>query len=49
LQFGPKGSYRSNSNVDFYKWLVPEAACVEEETLYLSDWFAPNVKNEARI
>ena len=45
LQFGPKGSYRNNSNVDFYRWLVQQSAGPDDDTLYISDWFKPNISN----
>ena len=46
VQFGPKGSYRSNSNIAFYDWVVPEKTSDEDQTLYITDWFAPNVGND---
>ena len=46
LQFGPFGSYRSDTNVAFYDWVVPFAWGPEDETLYISDYFKCNVDNK---
>lgn len=43
LQFEPKWSYRTGSNVEFYKWLVPESYDATEQKWFLSAWSAPNV------
>ena len=46
LQFGPKGSYRLEHTLEFYDWLVPEAESEKECSVYLVDWFAPNLDEE---
>ena len=45
LQFAPKASYRIDTTIEFYKWLVQPSTGPEDETVYLSDWYAPNIAN----
>ena len=46
VQWGPKGSYRTEHTVEYYDWIVEPATCAEMQTLYLMDWYAPNFAEE---
>ena len=43
LQFAPRASYRLNQNLDYYRWIVPQCDGPPNQTVYLTDWNAPNV------
>ena len=47
LQFGPKGSYRTDTTAEFYRWVLPaeRAAC---PFIVLAEWFKPNMDPEVR-
>jgi hypothetical protein len=37
LQFGPRGSYRMETNVAYYKWIVLRTSGSDDQTLYFLD------------
>ena len=42
LQFGPYGSFRMNTNREYYEWIVPMCTDPARQVLYLVDWSAFN-------
>jgi hypothetical protein len=43
LQFGPKGSYRLEHTLQFYEWECTPAVDAIDSSLYLHDYYAPNL------
>ena len=49
LQFGPKGSYRTEHTIEYYKWLVPDAPADPAHCYcYLADWFSANLTDDVQ-
>ena len=46
LQWGPKGSYRTEHTHEYYDWILTPSLTPEQQTLHLLDWFAPNLDEE---
>ena len=45
LQWGPFGSFRMDTNRDYYKWIVPKCPGPTRQTLYLADWAGFNIND----
>ena len=45
-QFQERGSYRTEDCLDFLEWALEPAACPQQSTIVMLDWFAPHLSPE---
>ena len=46
VQFQEHGSYRTDDVVDFLDWSLEPAACPQQSTVVLLDWFSAHLSRE---